>query len=115
MEPEVTFEIQKTLNECAKTILFNSEKSAIKEESNAFLSEIINILKEYRSAKFSIEGHTDSLGSNTLNQNLSEARASSVMNFLIERGIASNRLSSKGFGESKSIATNATKAGQAQN
>lgn len=115
IEPEVTEEIQKTLNSYAKTILFNSGKSSIKEESNDVLNEIINILKEYPSAKFSIEGHTDSVGSNTLNQNLSEERASSVMNFLIERGIASNRLSSKGFGESKPIATNATKVGQAQN
>jgi outer membrane protein OmpA-like peptidoglycan-associated protein len=115
LEPEVTVEIQKTLNKYAKTILFNSGKSSIKEESNVVLNEIVSILKEYPSAKFSIEGHTDSLGSNTLNQNLSEARASSVMNFLIENGIASNRLTSNGFGESKPIATNATKAGQAQN
>ena len=115
IEPEVTEEIQKTLNTYAKTILFNSGKSTIKEESNVVLNEIVNILKEYPSAKFSIEGHTDSVGSDTLNQNLSEARASSVMNFLIENGIASNRLTSNGFGESKPIATNATKAGQAQN
>lgn len=115
LEPEVTEEIQKTLNEYAKTILFNSGKSTIKEESNDVLKEIVNILQEYPSAKFAIEGHTDSVGSDSLNQNLSEARASSVMHYLIENGVASNRLTSQGFGESKPIAPNSTKAGRALN
>ncbi|MFL1012258.1 DUF5723 family protein [Flavisericum labens] len=114
-EPEVTVEVQKTLNEYAKTILFNSGKSSIKEESNSVLKEIVAILQEYPSAKFAIEGHTDSVGSNSLNQNLSEERASSVMLFLIQNGVASNRLSSKGYGEDKPIATNSTKAGRALN
>ncbi|NJX15019.1 DUF5723 family protein [Tamlana crocina] len=115
LEPEVTEEIQKTLNEYAKTILFNSGKSTIKEESNDVLKEIVGILQEYPSAKFAIEGHTDSVGSNSLNQNLSEARASSVMHYLIENGVASNRLTSQGFGESKPIAPNSTQAGRALN
>ncbi len=115
LEPEVTEEIQKTLNEYAKTILFNSGKSTIKEESNEVLQEIVNILQEYPSAKFAIEGHTDSVGSDSLNQTLSEARASAVMNYLIENGVASNRLTSQGFGESKPIAPNSTKAGRALN
>ncbi|WP_298556273.1 OmpA family protein [uncultured Algibacter sp.] len=115
IEPVVTKEVQKILNSYAKTILFNSGKSSVKKESNTVLNEIVGILKEYPSAKFSIEGHTDSIGSSVLNKNLSEARASSVMTFLIERGVASNRLTSKGYGESKPIATNSTKAGQSKN
>lgn len=115
LEPEVTVEIQKTLNKYAKTILFNSGKSTIKEESNVVLNEIVDILNEYPSAKFSIEGHTDSVGSEALNQSLSESRASSVMTYLIEKGVASSRLSHIGYGESKPITTNTTKAGQAQN
>lgn len=113
--PEVTEEVQKTLNEYAKTILFNSGKSTIKEESNAVLKEIVNILQEYPTARFSIEGHTDSVGSEQLNQRLSEERASSVMRYLIENGVASNRLTSQGFGESKPIASNATSKGRALN
>ncbi|WNH09608.1 OmpA family protein [Thalassobellus suaedae] len=115
LEPVVTEKIQKTLNDYAKTILFNSGKSSIKAESNAVLEDIVNILQEYPSAKFSIEGHTDSVGSNVLNQNLSEERASAVMNFLIEEGVASSRLMSKGYGESKPIANNTTSAGRAEN
>lgn len=114
-EVEVTEEVQKTLNQYAKTILFNSGKSTIKAESFDMLGEIILILQEYPSAKFSIEGHTDSDGSAALNQNLSESRASEVMKYLIESGVASNRLTSKGYGESKPITSNATAAGKAIN
>ena len=114
-EPEVTVEVQKTLNDYAKTILFNSGKSSIKTESYTVLNDIVAILKEYPSAKFSIEGHTDSAGSETLNQRLSESRASTVMTFLIENGIESKRLNAVGYGESKPIANNATASGRAAN
>lgn len=114
-EPVVTQEIQKTLNDYAKTILFNSGKSSIKLESTETLNEIVKILNEYPIAKFSIEGHTDSVGSNSLNLRLSENRASAVMTFLIENGIASNRLQSKGFGETRPVASNDMRAGRAEN
>lgn len=113
--PVVTQAVQQSLNEYAKTILFNSGKSTIKTESNTVLNEIVKILEAYPSAKFSIEGHTDSAGSNVLNQKLSESRASAVMAFLISNGIAPSRLTSKGFGESLPIADNATSTGRAQN
>ncbi|WP_445735577.1 DUF5723 family protein [Mariniflexile sp.] len=115
LTPEVTEEVQKTLNTYAKTILFDSGKSTIKFVSHGVLNEIVTILGQYPNAKFSIEGHTDSVGSDKLNQTLSEERASSVMTFLIEKGVASNRLTSRGFGESKPMADNATSTGRAEN
>lgn len=113
--PEVTEEIQKTLNSYAKTILFDSGKSTIKEASTQVLNDIVAILKEYSNAKFSIEGHTDSAGSNTSNQNLSDSRANAVKIFLIENGIGQTRLSATGYGEDKPITSNATREGRAQN
>ncbi len=113
--PEVTEEVQKTLNEYAKTILFDSGKSSIKAESNQVLSDIVSILNEYPTAKFSVEGHTDSAGSNKLNQRLSDSRANSVKNFLVENGIDQFRLSAVGYGEDRPIASNKTRAGRAQN
>lgn len=113
--PEVTEEVQKTLNEYAKTILFNLGKSSIKEESDVVLNDIIGILNEYPTAKFTVEGHTDSSGSNTLNQKLSDARANAVKTYLVEKGIDQFRLSAIGFGEDRPIASNKTKAGRAQN
>ncbi|PXX31351.1 OmpA family protein [Arenibacter sp. ARW7G5Y1] len=113
--PEVTEEVQKQLNEYARTILFDTGKSSIKAESTSVMVDIITILKEYPTAKFTVEGHTDSVGSASLNQKLSESRALSVKSFLVEKGIEEFRLSAVGYGEDKPIATNNTKAGRTQN
>jgi len=113
--PEVTEEVKKALNAYVKTILFDTGKSTIKAQSAEVLGNIIDILKEYSNAKFSIEGHTDSVGSDALNMKLSKERASSVMNYLITNGVASSRLSSEGYGESRPIDSNKTAAGRANN
>ncbi|PIF00734.1 MAG: cell envelope biogenesis protein OmpA [Maribacter sp.] len=113
--PEVTEEVQKQLNDYARTILFDTGKSSIKAESTSVMVDIIQILKEYPNAKFTIEGHTDSVGSSKLNQRLSESRAISVKDFLVEKGIDSSRLSAIGYGEDKPIATNNTRSGRKQN
>ncbi|WP_242203138.1 OmpA family protein [Aestuariivivens insulae] len=113
--PEVTEEVQKTLNEYAKTILFDTGKSTIKSQSEEVLKDIIGILNEYPTAKFTVEGHTDSVGSEKLNQSLSEARALSVKDYLVKNGVDEFRLSALGYGESKPIDTNKTRAGRANN
>jgi outer membrane protein OmpA-like peptidoglycan-associated protein len=113
--PEVTEEVQKQLNEYARTILFDTGKSSLKPESTKVFVDIIRILEEYPNAKFTVEGHTDSVGSEQLNQRLSEERANSVRDFLIAEGIASDRLNAIGYGESKPIASNNTRDGRAQN
>ncbi|TKD65214.1 OmpA family protein [Flavobacterium sp. ASW18X] len=113
--PEVTEEVQKQLNDYARTILFDTGKSSIKAESTSVMVDIIQILNEYPNAKFTVEGHTDSVGSNKLNQQLSEKRANAVRDFLIEKGIGADRLTAIGYGEDKPIATNNTRAGRKQN
>lgn len=113
--PEVSEEVQNTLNEYAKTILFDTGKSSIKKQSAAVLQDIIDILKEYPNSKFTVEGHTDSTGSEALNQKLSDARANAVKQYLVENGIDAFRLSALGYGESKPIDTNATAKGRANN
>mgnify|MGYP000094000954 CR=1 FL=1 len=113
--PEVTEEVQKQLNDYARTILFDTGKASIKAESTTVMVDIIQILNEYPNAKFTVEGHTDSVGSAKLNQSLSEKRANSVRDFLIDKGIGAGRLTAIGYGEDKPIATNNTRAGRAQN
>ncbi|MCB0373173.1 MAG: OmpA family protein [Muricauda sp.] len=113
--PEVTQEVQKQLNDYARTILFDTGKATIKPESVTVMVDIIQILNEYPNAKFTVEGHTDSVGSSESNQKLSEARANSVRDFLINEGISGNRLTAIGFGEEKPIASNTTKLGRKQN
>ena len=113
--PEVSDEAIKRLNDYAKTILFDSGKSSFQKQTYPVLEAITAILKEYPNSKFSIEGHTDSDGSDASNQTLSENRAAAVKDYLIEKGIASSRLSSVGFGEKSPIDSNKTKAGKANN
>ena len=113
--PEMTQEQITKLNAYAKTILFNSGKSSFKQETFPVLQSITAILKEFPSSKFSIEGHTDSDGKDAMNQTLSEERAGAVRMYLIENGIATDRLTSSGFGESKPIDTNKTAKGKANN
>jgi outer membrane protein OmpA-like peptidoglycan-associated protein len=113
--PEVTEAVRKTLNDYAKTILFDTGKASIKDRSAEVLNNIVAILNEYSWARFTIDGHTDSVGSEALNQKLSEERAYSVMNYLIENGVASSRLEATGYGESKPIADNGTASGRKTN
>jgi len=106
---------QAQLNQYAKTILFDTSKSTIKAESARVLADITAILKKYPDSRFTIDGHTDSSGSDSFNQRLSESRAQSVMNYLISNGVNASRLTSAGYGESRPVADNSTKAGKAQN
>ena len=108
-------EVIKKLNDYAKTILFDTAKSTFQKQTYPVLQAITSILKEYPDSNFSIEGHTDSDGKDASNQTLSENRASAVKNYLVENGINASRLSSAGFGETKAIDSNKTKAGKANN
>jgi outer membrane protein OmpA-like peptidoglycan-associated protein len=113
--PEVSVEVIKQLNEYSKTILFDLGKATIRKESYAVLQNIVDIMKEYDTAKFEIEGHTDSSGSLQLNERLSKERAASVKDYLVTIGMDASRLTSEGYGPSRPIADNKTAAGRQQN
>jgi outer membrane protein OmpA-like peptidoglycan-associated protein len=95
--------------------LFNSGKSSFQQQTFPVLQSITAILKEYPDSKFSIEGHTDSDGKDAANQKLSEDRAKAVKDYLVTNGVAEERLTSAGYGETKPIDSNKTKAGKANN
>ncbi|GET45265.1 OmpA family protein [Capnocytophaga felis] len=113
--PEVTEEVQKTLNEYAKTILFDTGKASIKPQSAAVLEQIVSVLNQYPNSKFTIEGHTDSTGNKAKNLTLSQERADSVRLYLVQRGVSDTRLSAKGYGVEKPIASNKNAKGRALN
>ena len=113
--PEVTESVKKALNTNAKTVLFNVDKATILEDSAEVLNNIVDIMNDYPNANFLIEGHCDSYGSVELNNKLSEDRARSVENYLQSKGIADERLTSKGFGKSNPLYTNKTREGRAKN
>ena len=113
--PEPNDDDQKRLNQYAKTILFDTGKASIKFESAEILNQIINVLKKFPNSRFRIEGHTDSTGKKQKNIELSQNRADSVKIYLIQGGIASDRLESIGYGPEKPIASNKTKKGRELN
>jgi OmpA-OmpF porin, OOP family len=96
-------------------INYETGKSDIKPESQSIVDQIVEMLRQNKELKISIEGHTNNVGDNNSNQTLSENRAKAVMNALIARGIEKSRLSYKGCGSSKPIADNATEEGKAKN
>ncbi len=110
-----TVEVMATLNEYARTILFDTGKATFHKESIDILKAMTAIFKDYPQADFVISGHTDSVGSDKSNQLLSERRASAVRDYLISNGINAERLTTVGFGESKPIDTNKTAAGRHNN
>jgi outer membrane protein OmpA-like peptidoglycan-associated protein len=113
--PEVSEEAINTLNGYAKTILFNSAKSSFQKQTLPVLVSIAAILKENPLAKFGITGHTDNIGKSDFNLKLSKERAEAVKNYLISNGVASDRLTSDGFGDSQPIDDNKTSKGRANN
>ncbi|MGB1410785.1 MAG: OmpA family protein [Flavobacteriaceae bacterium] len=113
--PEVTIEVINQLNEYSKTILFDTGKTSISEESAAVVQDMADVMSAYPNAMFEVEGHTDSVGSAKNNQKLSEARAQSVHDALVALGIDDARLSFIGYGEDRPVASNNTAAGKAEN
>jgi len=113
--PEITVEVQNALKAYAKTILFDTGKTTLKPASLEVLDNAAAILNQYPTSNFYIDGHTDSVGRDTTNQTLSEGRASAVVAYLIEKGVASSRLEARGFGESTPIASNKTRDGRKTN
>ncbi len=79
------------------------------------INEIVELMKENPSLKFRIEGHTDSDGDESYNQQLSDERAAAVKSMLVQLGIDASRLESRGWGESKPLSENSTPEGKANN
>ena len=94
---------------------FEPAKADLKTVSYTHLKNLVEIMKRKKDLKIRIDGHTDSDGEESANQILSQKRAESVKNYLINQGIDANRMVAKGFGESNPVADNATPQGKAQN
>lgn len=96
-------------------ILFETGKSVLRPGAESNVRQISTILNQYPDYRISVEGHTDSRGSDALNDRLSQERALSVRNALVAGGVSADRIASVGFGEKQPVADNATAAGRQQN
>jgi outer membrane protein OmpA-like peptidoglycan-associated protein len=94
---------------------FETGKADITPDSEASLNDAVNALKEHPDWKIRVEGFTDNVGSREANLKLSTDRANAVMNWLAEHGIDRSRLSAKGYGEARPVASNSTDEGRAKN
>jgi OOP family OmpA-OmpF porin len=98
-----------------KDVEFDTARATIHSNSNALLDALADVIKQCPDAKIEVGGHTDSRGSTSYNQALSERRALAVRDALIKRGATAGNLTAVGYGESRPIADNATKEGRARN
>lgn len=108
--------VKKERIELDRTIQFEPYSATLIDDSKALLDEVAAVLSKHPEIKLvQIEGHTDSKLDTRYNQKLSEKRANAVRTYLIAQGIAKNRLTTKGFGETKPIGDNTTWKGRFQN
>ncbi len=98
-----------------RVVYFNFGKSYVKRAEIKKLNEVVAKMNEDATLNVKISGHTDWIGSDVLNQKLSERRAEAVKKFLVSKGVDANRISTVGYGETSPVDTNDTAAGRANN
>lgn len=96
-------------------VTFATNSATLVGESTVILDEVVATLKRYPEQPVAIAGYTDDRGAASYNQQLSERRATAVMNYLVEKGVQADRIRAQGYGESDPIADNATAEGRAKN
>ncbi|MEP7254154.1 MAG: OmpA family protein [Ferruginibacter sp.] len=113
--PIISEEIVARVNRAAQNVFFATGSAKLLAKSFPKLNDVVSILKENPSYQVNIDGHTDNVGKDEMNQTLSDNRAASVKAYLVSKGIDASRLTSTGYGESKPIADNKTATGRAKN
>jgi len=114
--PPPRVEIKEDRLELGETVQFETGSAKLLDQSKSLLDEVVGQLKEHPEiTKVQIEGHTDNVAGKALNQRLSEHRAASVKTYLVSQGVEANRLTTKGFGETRPIADNNTEEGRFKN
>jgi outer membrane protein OmpA-like peptidoglycan-associated protein len=94
---------------------FDFDKSNIKPAGRVALDKAVTTLKEHPEVNVVVKGYTDAIGTDAYNLRLSERRADAVKNYLVEQGISSSRITTRGYGKADPVASNATEEGRARN
>ena len=113
--PEIKEAVRERLAYAARAVRFETGSAKLREESYVILSEVGGIMRQYPDYHLTISGHTDDVGSDQTNLELSRKRAAACRNFIVATGISADRISSAGYGETRPLADNATAAGRRQN
>ncbi len=96
-------------------VLFDTGKYSLKPGAREKLAKVAGILLAYPGLNIQVGGYTDNVGGDTMNQTLSENRAGSVRDYLVQQGVATNSVSARGFGNTLPVASNDNSAGRQQN
>jgi outer membrane protein OmpA-like peptidoglycan-associated protein len=122
MKQEITADASSLMDELEKSghvavygILFDTGKATLQPSSESVLNEIVKLMQDNSDLKLRIEGHADNVGAQAANQALSEKRAASVKEWLVNHGVAADRRSAAGFDDTKPVAENTTDDGRAKN
>jgi len=113
--PEIKKEVIEKMKKAAQGTYFETGKDVLKKESFVSLDKVVAALNADNTLNLDIEGHTDNVGDDALNLELSNKRAAAVRNYLIKKGINPARMTSQGFGETKPVGDNNTALGRALN
>lgn len=113
--PEIKKEDKAKLERAVKLVQFESAKAVLLKKSYTILDEVVSVMNTYPEYSLNISGHTDNVGDDKMNQQLSERRAKACYDYLISKGIAAGRVASAGYGESKPVGDNKTPAGRESN
>ncbi len=96
-------------------VTFETASDRLRPDAKTILDDVSKVMERYPEMLVEIAGHTDSIGSDLYNQNLSQKRAESVRRYLVAKGVASERMKAVGYGESEPVDTNETKEGRERN
>ncbi len=113
--PVIDVVIVERVNKAAQNIFFATGSAKLLAKSFKSLKDVVQVMQDNPTYKIDVDGHTDNTGGDELNQKLSESRANSVKQYLVENGVDESRIVATGYGESKPIEDNNTAAGRAKN
>jgi len=108
-------EVKKERIDIKQQVHFATARFRVLPDSYRLLDEVVSVLRDFPKMRLSIEGHTDSVGGESMNMRLSQRRAEAVRDYLVESGIAFERLEAIGYGLTKPVASNKTARGRALN
>jgi outer membrane protein OmpA-like peptidoglycan-associated protein len=96
-------------------ILFDFDSARLRTESRRTIDQMSEVFRRYDDTTITVEGHTDSIGTDAYNQRLSEQRAQAVVDYIVGQGVPRSRLISRGYGKSRPVASNDTPEGRQRN
>jgi outer membrane protein OmpA-like peptidoglycan-associated protein len=112
---ELTIQIETPKHYYLDNVFFDTGLSTLKPSSYKALNSLYEVMKLKPALVIEIGGHTDNTGTKDINKKLSQDRANAVRNYLIKKGIAANRITAVGYGDSEPVSDNATEEGKAKN